>query len=741
MNKTGFKKCFQVIAIATCFATAALLYPVLGDEIIAEESARSGLDTYPELPRKPINKNLPETGYSLFDQIFSQQTSLGFEYDVPYPFEKVLDRISGRQPGSTEFDQEKFVAVLIPKGRSLQRDAAKPDFFRYPRLLITIDSELAHRSLTRDRLFLGYQEKAEIIEVISYNESLGRFEFQTVKNYTKNKKPLVQYANRVLCTSCHQNAAPIFPRSDWSETNHDILIARRIGEYNSRYHGVPTGRPFGMAGRFDSATDRASLFSVYQQLWQQGCGIDTDGGRSCRASVFLSMLHYRLASLPRPLFDSPLIRDYLLPVLGANWNRLWPGGLPVPVADLPNRAPKLDSLDTKLPPNLDPLSLRPPLHYWTYQRAAELTLRGLSKEFLLDSDIQLLNDYLYQLASSDKISTQHYRGNCSFEFQTGSKNKSWLPLDCTINNDRDEAFLNISGELHILSSGQLDQNLSWLYVNESKQNIRASVLGRIEPLKFPTTAKGLQLFKPFERLHSRLRDNRLITQLTFNFDWQTAPGDNNRPENIKFNGGVSLQLADDFSIIEQAVVDLLEDAKSGKFAGFDNSPIQGVAIMDALFLKIGIEPPIGSGLTTPTGLVLRPDSDSTEISRNFSALQTITTVSGSPFQVFLHYCATCHGSNTRLPPGFLAGSPVIIEKQLARCAPRIGRRLGIWELDEDNRPKSPMPPLTYLQSRSIDPDWWRDSSDLRLLHDYVVSLGSELHAGVAYENLPSCLPE
>jgi hypothetical protein len=741
MNKTGFKKCFQVIVIATCFATAALLYPVLGAEIIAEGSARSGLDTYPELPRKPINNNLPETGYSLFDQIFSQQTSTGFEYDVPYPFEKILDRISGRQPGSTEFDQEKIVAVLVPKGRSLQRDAARPDFFRYPRLLLTVDSESAHRSLTRDRLFLGYQEKAEIIEVISYNESLGRFEFQTVKNYAKNKKPLVQYANRVLCTSCHQNAAPIFPRSDWSETNHDILIARRIGEYHSRYHGVPTGRPFGMAGRFDSATDRASLFSVYQQLWQQGCGIDADGGRSCRASVFLAMLYYRLASLPRPLFDSPLIRDHLLPVLGANWNRLWPGGLPVPVADLPNRTPNLDTLDTKLTPNLDPLSLRPPQHYWTYQRAAELALRGLSKEFLLDSDIQLLNDYLYQLASNDKISTQHYRGNCSFEFQTGNKNKSWLPLECTINKNRDEIFLNISGELLIRSRGQLDQNLSWLYVNESKQSIRASVSGRIGPLKFPTTARGLQLFKPFERLHSRLRDNRLITQLTFNFDWQPASGDNNRPENIKFNGGVSLQLANDFSIIEQAVVDLLEDAASGKFAGFDDSPIQGVAIMDALFQKIGIEFPISSGLTTPAGLILRPDSDSTEISRNFSYRQTIASAFGSPFQVFLHYCVTCHGGNTRLPPGFLAGPPAKIKNQLARCAPRIGRRLGIWELDEDNRPTSPMPPLTYLQSRSIDPDWWRDSRDLRLLRDYVVSLGSELHTGVAYENLPSCLPE
>jgi hypothetical protein len=34
--------------------------------------------------------------------------------------------------------------------------------------------------LLRRRLFAGYQENAGIIEVISYNEAAGRFEFQVV---------------------------------------------------------------------------------------------------------------------------------------------------------------------------------------------------------------------------------------------------------------------------------------------------------------------------------------------------------------------------------------------------------------------------------------------------------------------------------------------------------------------------------------------------------------------------------
>ena len=51
----------------------------------------------------------------------------------------------------------------------------------------------------KDRLFLGYQPQAEAIEVISYNEMAGRFEFQVVENYSESGVPKVYYANRPTC--------------------------------------------------------------------------------------------------------------------------------------------------------------------------------------------------------------------------------------------------------------------------------------------------------------------------------------------------------------------------------------------------------------------------------------------------------------------------------------------------------------------------------------------------------------
>ena len=113
-------------------------------------------------------------------------------------------------------------------------------------------------------------------------------------------------------------------------------------------------------------------------------------------------------------------------------------------------------------------------------------------------------------------------------------------IECTLNDNSNNAFPNLSGELYIQTNGQLDQNLSWLYIIENKQSIRASVTGSIDTTKLPSAAKRLQLIKPFQRLHSRLIDNRLISKISFDFDRQLTLGEAIKPENIQFNGNVSL---------------------------------------------------------------------------------------------------------------------------------------------------------------------------------------------------------
>ena len=292
----------------------------------------------------PAQDDLPPVGRSRFDQLIGSQP-------VPYPFPRLVDTIN-RQMRTDAGGLRPLKATLIPLGRSLQRDAGAPDFFRFPRVVAAADGDNrpGHAPL-KDRLFLGFHETGKVIEVISYNDDAGRFEFQVVRDYTKGKTPQVFYARRSLCLACHQNAAPIFARPLWDETPANPAIADRLKDARRDFYRVRlTGTD--IAYFIDAATDRANLFSVWQTLWQQGCGPGVDGER-CRLQTFSAAVDYaRHGTLPAA--DR-------LPELDRNWTRRWPRGLAIPNPDLPNRDP-LAALQDR---DNDPLLLRPPLETWT----------------------------------------------------------------------------------------------------------------------------------------------------------------------------------------------------------------------------------------------------------------------------------------------------------------------------------------------------------------------------------------
>ncbi len=291
----------------------------------------------------PTQADLPPLGRSRFDQLIGNTP-------VPFPYARLAQKITAQmQPDAGGLSPLK--TTLIPLGRSLQKNAGAPDFFRFPRVVAAADGSNRPGALPlRDRLFIGYHEKGEVLEIISYNDAAGRFEFQVVRDYAPGKTPQLVYARRSLCLACHQNAAPIFARSLWDETAANPAIARRLRAARRDFYGVKLSGT-DIAYFIDAATERANLFSVWQTLWQQGCGAGETSDH-CRMEAFSAALDYaRNGRLPAA--DA-------LPTLARNWKIRWPQGLPIPNPDLPNRDPRAALPDAAN----DPLLPRPPLEIW-----------------------------------------------------------------------------------------------------------------------------------------------------------------------------------------------------------------------------------------------------------------------------------------------------------------------------------------------------------------------------------------
>ena len=175
--------------------------------------------------------DLPPVGRSRFDQLIGNAP-------VPYPFARLVKTIN-RQMQPDPGGLPPLKVTLIPLGRSLQRNAGAPDFFHFPRVVAAADGDNRPGvAPLKDRLFLGYHEKGEVVEVISYNDAAGRFEFQVVRDYAPGKTPKLFYARRSLCLACHQNAAPIFARPLWDETPANPAIAARLKDARRDFYRV-----------------------------------------------------------------------------------------------------------------------------------------------------------------------------------------------------------------------------------------------------------------------------------------------------------------------------------------------------------------------------------------------------------------------------------------------------------------------------------------------------------------------
>ena len=289
----------------------------------------------------PADDLPPEGTRSLFDHLVAQNGQ------IPYPFDKLVALIPKNDP-----DAAPPLTLLIPHGRSLLKGLADD---AHPRVLAAADFQARNTPAAfglapRGQLFLGFVENASEIEVLSYNEAAGRYEFQLVQNYCEGCIPKLVYAKRAICTTCHQGATPIFPVRPWNETNGQPGMAAKIAAArgsDAPYLGVPIMNPLGVPERFEELANVGGFVPATQRSWIDGCGdraesgglstegnAQADAGAACRRQ----MLKLALSYLSNPAeFDAMAAESQKLRALQAvHWPK---DGIAVAQSDLPNRDP------------------------------------------------------------------------------------------------------------------------------------------------------------------------------------------------------------------------------------------------------------------------------------------------------------------------------------------------------------------------------------------------------------------
>ncbi|MBL8412925.1 MAG: hypothetical protein JNM42_00625 [Propionivibrio sp.] len=653
-------------------------------------------------------ENLPASGRSQFDRLFATVHKGKVDYELPFPFAALLARIDaqlGRDPASSLPPAKR---VLIPLGRSLQRTAAAPDYFTFPRVVVVADSPPATPSapFLKDRLYIGYQEKSDVLEVISYNEEAGRFEFQLVKNYRAGATPQVVYANRSLCFACHQNGAPIFSRALWDETNANPQVAALLLATGKRFHGISPERGVDVPYAIDIAIRRANGFALTQRLWREGCGDADPVAIRCRAGLFTAALRHSLSNGRVRESDSSFKREVDAP-LRAEAARRWPGGLAIGAPDIPNRNP-LQGLaiwpdeparrvaHSHVSARFEPLAPRPAREIWRADAgdAVDQLVSGLA-EFVATTDRQRLEATL----STQPARLVRQRAPCRFE-----PGASRWSVRCQAASG--ESVLQLVASLE-MRGGRSPGRSQVQTQGQAPQRVLGAQLERLT-LPGSSTFNALELtgstpgpgdftaLVPASRPLPRGADGNPLTRIVF----RVLPGEVREVVKVE-EGSVLVELRQEFTAVEQAVA-ALATGPDGP-ALFGPRPFPREQLFAALFAQLGapaVAPCCQAADRLPTPRLEVPAA----LPGHPATAPMDPTVQG-----FYPYCATCHQSAETFPPNFLSGSSAQVKARLRQCAPRLYVRLAMADLTLEQRDKTPMPPESLLPAFATDIAGWRAS--------------------------------
>ena len=688
--------------------------------------------------------DLPPVGRSLFDFVFTETEGNTREYQLPFPFSALIDRIR------THLDHRQIMGgtrvAIIPIGRSLQRVAAAPEFFESPRTVLAVTGEPSTDAqnagmLLKDRLYIAYVEKTSSLEVISYNEAAGRFEFQLVKDYRAGAQPKVFYADRAICISCHQNHAPIFSRPMWRETNANGQVADMLRAAGTDMR-LSTQANNGFPDEIERAAIRATDLVMLQTVWQGGCADERDPSQSrrCRAAAFAAVLQYGLSGRRGFDSDAPHYRDDFVETLSRNWSVKWPQGLRIARSSIADRNPieagnsEGADFDWKaaahIPPNLDPLTPRPPQETVRVAGSKDTSriIYGWTNSFTT-GDFHTLDSLLVQRAAETGAQSTAYGAQCTARRDSSG---SRLKLRCT-KDPAAEHSVSLTGHVEDSGKGRLER------LNFGPAGKLRSIDLNVDPVQSTNGGYVLHAVPEKAPLTTRLPDGRRLTGVKVR--WSADAAQDNAAQSI--DARFEAIFVDDFTLVHQAIERMLEQNPEL----FDGVPLMRARLMPALLRELASPEQSASEHTGhENSWCCIDDTGMPSATRDAPEIDT-AAVTNEKLRPFFRYCATCHLTAEQFPPNFLSGNASQVVENLRRCAPRMLVRLSAWRTPAQQRVKSPMPPATALPALGTTAQQWASSEDFEQLRAYVEHLARETDqpsevsttADETYEGLPSCL--
>ncbi len=556
--------------------------------------------------------NLPPVGRSIFDHMVAKQINGAWVYDVPFPFEALLDHLKAElREGYRGPTKE----VLHPIGRSLHRHTASPHFFRYPRAVVVVDAEMEPAegqsgAMLRDRLYLGYQPLSESVEIIAYNEAAGRFEYQVVTDYREGGTPKITYADRGLCISCHHNHSVIYAGAPWAESNSSGNVVTLLREEADQFYGMPAQVPFDIPELFDEATDRTNFFSAYQLAWQEGCDAagDFEDAVACRRDGLISTLRYRLTSRYQLTDVGDGIRDRFADTIVQSWLDLWPRGVAIGTADLLDHDPfgqpgiaigsvgetfEIAELAAMVSDEMvqfddayEPLFGRDPKAVWVVARPfaglspvepswVSQTIGGLG-DFLAAVDIERLTEHLAATAAP----VREVSFPCEIVADAGTTVGVSLWYRC---DGRLGERAPLKGQIRANDDGTLEGVISRLHPETAAPAGLVVDQGTIEQTERGWRAQ-FTLRDSVTGLGARMGDGSGVR--AFVLEWPALP----KGSQEVVAATMTLSVANDFAAVIAAVDKMAAATLAGESGALSNAPYRRVAVLRPIFEELGMAP-------------------------------------------------------------------------------------------------------------------------------------------------------